>query len=155
MNDEAKRESISRLTVVEKVYFQVGDDQPLLTTGSYGRVVRSSPEQEDQVYQRKTTIDGPIKLDLGWLATEKISLICIQNKSGIFLEKSPTPEEVEQEKKKELFICLDVDGCAEPFIVVPSGESCRFVPVDPNRLSLLNVGGSVPILITVFPDVPL
>ena len=69
-----------RLTVVEKVYFQSPDDEPVEASTSFSQEI----ESEEQPYSRKVTIkegeDWKL-LDFGWVANEhECSMMVLENK---------------------------------------------------------------------------
>lgn len=126
----------SRLTVVEKIYFQHEDEQPFGVDVKFGRNMQPE-ESDDQVYFRKNKVglDWTV-VDHGWVCPKKVGCLLIQNNEGNFsrLPKVPTLEQMENDRRRIIELGIIVNGEVQVISVIPPQESCRLVPIDVSNL---------------------
>jgi hypothetical protein len=82
----------NRLTVVETIYHQSKDNDPVSSQTGFCRNL----ETEEQVYRRDLHLDaekGWQPLDIGWLRESGCSHLSVTNKGGKRSTVQPTPEE--------------------------------------------------------------
>lgn len=148
----------SRLTVVESVYHQSPNSQPIGVEARYGRLLAT----DEQPYVRKFTV-GPQRqrLPLGWLAgTEEnggpgpacVGLLCVANDEGRQRTVMPTPEERASSDARLITLAVAVtESLSVAFAVVRPGESCRFEPSCAGNLIVWCEQGEVKCTLTALP----
>ena len=131
-----------RLTARLDVYYEQADSGPTQISCSY---VTTLPKSEEQVYIRKITVEEEWEpLDLGWV--ENVGTILLENRKKIF-QNVPTPEEMESEEKKVIFIRnkKETIGWAIPaggfFMAATRGE----------EIEVRCLSGSTKAVVNVFP----
>jgi hypothetical protein len=121
----------SRLAIVETLYYQQEDAQPISHDHRFSKPISSS----EQAYLRLTFVGEEWqKVDTGWV--KECSVIIIKNESGKF-SKIPTEDKKEAESKKVLEISI-VPHSSPAFacIIIPPQESARFTPKEISCLKI-------------------
>lgn len=139
---------INRLTVIQKAYFQSGDDDPVSAENAFSIPLKL--EREDQVYERHHKIyfeDAPIAPDCGWVGPTKASLIVIENHPPK-RATLPSPEERESDAKKILL----VEAGGIPVTRIRPGEMFSFSPPDASKLTIRSLFGDIRYTIYAFPE---
>lgn len=116
-----QRQTQSRITVVESLYYQPPNGGSPASYGSqFARWVGTS----EQPYVRRTqTHDAEWHpLDTGWVRND--ALLLLSNESGKNMEVNPTKEELERISRQVLELSVAPDLPA--FCSIPPGESARF-----------------------------
>lgn len=133
----------ARITVIETIYFQSPDSQPI---GTEDRTLITL-DTDEQPYIRNLTI-GPEwkRLDAGWLETA--SLIHLRNNEGTYLDKHPTEEERAEMNGRIVEIAGDQ---TPPFALVRPGRSIRMEPYCLDSTFLRCCSGSAKCTLTIFP----
>lgn len=115
-----QRVVIHRMTVVEQVYYQTDGESPISFDLGYIKHLQTGEE----VYSRKTktVAEETTPLDLGWMTDKPICTILIKNEE---------PNKVPDSRKT-----LEVKHGETRIMRIPPGESVRFIPEEPQKLSL-------------------
>jgi len=135
----------ARLGVVETVYLQQPEVQPLTVESRFSRWLDS----EEQPYQRRFIVSTSWSpLDLGWLKGQAVGMLILKNEEGKF-QIQPTEVQREEVNERVLELAYHVpqpdpksrtmhdppaDDLYLPFAQIRPGESVRFEPVDPQRI---------------------
>lgn len=138
---------MSRITVVDNVYYQVYGEEPERVQSKFTCDV--GEENDDlQVWHRKTKVgEEPTEIDCGWMDPKQIGMAVIENPSPP-LSKNPTDLELAAQKAAKIQIEWD-DG--QPVLLIPKGASIRFIPVDLSRLRIRSLRGTIKVNIHLFP----
>lgn len=142
----------ARITVVEHVYYQDGEGQPIAISNGWSRTLTSI---DSQPYSRhlKVTEDWT-PLDLGWLKDSPISLIILSNEEGKNLERNPTLAEREAISKRIVEVAYTGShdlGRIEPDSYFLPGESVRLHPLTSSTIHLRCSSGTAKVNLTIFP----
>lgn len=141
--------SRSRITIVEKVYFQSPDNPPRFVGDSY---VFSTNEGGEEPWSRSQLIGEEWeRLDLGWLATKDISVIYLGNMAGKGLTAIPSPDEIKQRDEQIIEVSLYPTGPA--FAKIRPGRTMRWEP--PFGLPVFRVrsrSGKIKLAVAAFPS---
>jgi len=114
----------ARVTVVEHVYHQLPDEQPLEIEARFSRYLDS----DEQLYTRRLKLSTEWELlDTGWV--HKPSTIVLRNEEGKFTQVKPTDEERAEATKHVVEVRVGDEGEAQWY--VPCGESFRGSPSRP------------------------
>lgn len=140
------RKPSSRLVVVEHVYHQPVDGQPVNVTPKFSKFLKT----DEQPYGPRRVKIGPdsVPLESAWVGNG--SQLVVENLEGTSLQVQPTAEEREQIALRIVEV-WDEDG-KEPLFLIPPGESLRARPGNLKRLRLRCASDSARIVYTVFPE---
>lgn len=135
-----------RISVVERVYYQVHGEQPTdieHTSQSYGMT-------EEQPFSRRTKV-GPdwSPLPYGWVAPHN-ALVHIVNEEGEFTD-NPTEAERARVESLIVHVAFIQDTHAIPAISIPPREGVRFRVLDASLVRLRCEAGTTRIKVNVFP----
>lgn len=124
VQDDSPSQPICKLTVVERVYHRQGNNPPLQIESKF-----EYPLSVDEAcYFRPSCKVGPewSALDFGWIGRENAGTIVIQNITGRYLAKIPTPEEKAELDAKALIVsvCYSSESRLE-FAVIPPKQNLR------------------------------
>lgn len=146
MNLEAKVPYVARVGVVETIYHQAPDAQPISFDHRYGHIVAA----DEQPYSRKLKAGSDwTALDCGWL--QKASVLQVVNEEGRFPQTVPTDEERIATAAKVVELgCGTADG-VHCFALVHPGHSARFEPADVKSLHVRCRSGEVRLTVNVLP----
>lgn len=143
---EQPRAIKNRLTIVEQVYHQQVDQEPVQITTRHTRELESA----EQCYIRCNKAGETSQaLDLGWVVPTSAGTIIIKNTEGQFLSKKPTDEE-RADLAKRVLIVFDEDSPNSALLVHP-GDSLRFSPTDPERWRMVCAHETASYIIHVVP----
>ena len=135
----------ANLVVVEQVYHQAVDGEPVISEQRYTRWLAS----EEQPYVRRLKVgERRQALDVGWIKTAALLTLANQGE-GSFGGGQPSPE-----RKAELASRAVEVGQASsnlPFAIVRPGESLRFEPVDVLALWVRCQAGETRATVTLIP----
>jgi len=139
----------ARLSIVETVYYQHPEDQPVTLDHRFGRWVDST----DEPYLRKFKVGTewqslPKLAGAVWIGATDVGLLCIKNEEGRFLIE-PTPAQKEEAAQRIVCIEFGTHGVADIFI--PPGESVHFQPVDLNNVYVRCWKGEAKFTLSLFP----
>jgi len=135
-----------RLTVIDIVYYQlVGEG----VEEDECRFERSLPCIEEQPYKRRLkATEEAAPIDPKWV--ENPSMVRIVNLEGKFLQRHPTPEQLEEAEGKVLE--LGLLELTEPLFLIPPGECQRFTPNLPvNQFTIRSQCGIARYILQVYP----
>jgi hypothetical protein len=136
----------NRLMVVEMLYHQSIEDQPTAFETRFARWLQT----DEQPYVRKAKATEEWQpLDTGWL--QESSMLLISNVEGTVIDRQPSQEEQDALASRILELGLLVSEAAPskrtmhsqqgdqqsvvlPFGEIPPGETCRFSPVNLDRI---------------------
>lgn len=140
---EEKQPAPDRLTVVEQVYHQPFGEEATCISSRFSRHLKT----QEQIYQRfrRTATEEWQELDFGWII--KVGMVTIQNEVGKGLQAIPTDAEKEAMAKQVLEITF---GNLVALLLIPPGESIRFIPVSAN-LSIRCQSGKAKFSYSVIP----
>lgn len=135
----------NRLTVVQQVYCQVAESEPVAYESKFSVLL---PEDVEDPYERRLKV-GPEwrPLDIGGL--ENLSQLVITNLASLNTQTNPTKEEKEILSKQILEIGMKEEtmgrplGPIQPFVLVPPSESFRGLPIHPQKLLIRCQEGTV------------
>lgn len=117
-------QNTSRLTVVEKLYFQTAGEQPKEAAHQF---TRKKLLTEDQPCIRKLTVKQEwMAIDKCWL--EQSGMVVVKNEAGMGRTTIPSPLELEATMKQ--VIEISYDGGIAAHVQVYPGETERFHPID-------------------------
>lgn len=134
-----------RITVVEHIYYQAGNDQATQTSNTYSRELSDN----EQPYYRKAKATGEKQsVDLGWI--EKCGLLSISNLE--VLDSQTTPSQKERDELSRKILEVGWRGCAKSTCLIPPGESMRFYPRDPSDLIVRSRYKTINYSVTAYPQ---
>lgn len=140
----------SRLTVVENVYHQAADENPIVLETRFS----SEGKSQEQVYQRKLSVGKErVKVSLGWFDEDPslIKMLVISNDEGR-LQVIPTSEEKSKSEKQVLFVDLCEASLPQVRMMVRPGDSLRLSLTDYRFLTVQSAtDDQIKTRITVFP----
>lgn len=148
--------SVSRLTVVETMYFQPHGEDAVSLGKPFSRQLKG-----EEHWQRTIRV-GPEWVEIKGCWLEKASVIRVANDEGKTVQVIPTPEQkaVSAAKIMEVGIVAVESATAtmhdppnEPigFALVAPGEDCRFEPTAWERLRFRCLKGEVRITVSILP----
>jgi len=113
-----------RLVVVETIYYQPVEANPITLLGDTSRYSRELLSSEQPYERHKVAKENWEKLDKGWI--NNCGLFILRNDEGKF-SYNPTPVQILEASGRIIEISFND---STPSILVPPGETCRFYPFD-------------------------
>lgn len=139
----------SRLTVVETVYHECGDDPPVSSESRFSRDLPSG----EQHYNRKVTVASAnwIPLNFGWAGPTPAHVVIQNDENRYGPPTTPTPEEAA--RLTSLVLELGVLGGmgVVPVAKVRPGESARLEPHHDGKLYVRAPNGRVHAVVFAVP----
>lgn len=144
----------ARMTVVEHVYYQSEEHDPVVGDSAFFRELKS----EDQPFARKHKVGqswSPLSSD-GWVLDA--SMVVLTNELPQY-SRNPTKEQKARDEAKVIEVAV-YSGEARTmhsgppilFAVVLPGESLRFQPADLNQIYIRCPNGEVSYSVKLFPN---
>lgn len=159
MNDETTIEAPknqtrkARLVVVETIYHQMPDGQPIDVSIRHSQLLEST----EQPFQRRFTVGTEcIKLPLGWFKDDDgnilpCSMLVIENRGMDLPQGQLTAAQKIESDSRVLEYALCMNERFEPMDAVLSGKSIRTCPTDLSRIMLRCRKGTTNVTVTIFP----
>jgi hypothetical protein len=107
---EAHPADYDRLTYVVNLYLEHLGDQPFGVQYVGVRIL----EEKEEPYSRRIVVTGEWKpVDFGWVPTDKVGCVVVENLEGKHLAAYPSKEEQEDINKRvvEVSYCQDSERC--------------------------------------------
>jgi hypothetical protein len=130
----------SILTVVDQLYFQQENGQPIDVPIRFSKLMRT----DEQPYIRRIKVDVRRDVDTGWV--ERVAMVCIVNEEGRGMQRRPTSEEQADIDGR----IVDVWVGGSPVLYIPPGEGVKLRPI--GELSMRCRNGTARCTVTVIPD---
>jgi hypothetical protein len=133
----------SRLGVVEHVYHQSSNDQPMQVEGRFSRPLLSN----EQPFRRKLTATQERKrLETAWI--DDAGMLCLANEEGKCEQVVPTPEQRALNAAK--VVELSYGDSDDKWLILP-GETFRGQPSNVKNLFVRCQCGTAECWVTIFP----
>ena len=133
--------STTRLTVIETVYYQLSNSQPMSVPVRFTRQIKT----DEQPWVRKIQVgENWQPIDKGWI--KNCSMLMLVNEEGSGLQKVPTEEE-----RRDISARVVLIGNDSFCVRVRPGESCRIEPDDFLDANLICMQGKARCTLYIFP----
>lgn len=144
MPEPNARPEIDKVTVVEQFYYRAFDEEAQQITSQFSYSLKT---RDEQVFSKREKVGEAWEpINLGWL--DGCSNLIIQNKEGIFKDKNPTEEQVEDALKKILEVRHKDDK--HSWLILPT-TSVRFTPSDSKNLVIKSQFGTTKFTLNAIP----
>lgn len=142
----------NRVTVVDTVYWQPVDSEPVAIPSRFYREVSC----EEQVYQGKFKVTPQwVEIKTWWLKT--VGMLTLRNEEGYFPQVQPTGQERQRAESLilEVGLLVDIDNSREekviPFARILPRESLRLHPSSVQHLRVRCPGGVARVHVCLIP----
>lgn len=122
-----------RVTYVENLYFQSSEEEPVVVSSTYQRVLQT----ESVLSRRKTVTTDWSPLELLSGVQEGVHLLHIKNISSFNLTVIPTPEQENDLESRVLELGMEIQGEIYPLgIYIPVNGSIKIHPDNPSKFRI-------------------
>lgn len=143
----------ARLVVVEMVYHQMPDGQPIDVAIRHSQLLESN----EQPFQRRFTVGTEwTRLPLGWFKNDDgivlpCSMLVIENRGMDLPQGQLTEAQKNESESRVLEHGLFINGWYEITDAVLSGKSIRTCPTELLKIWLRCIKGTTNVTVTIFP----